>query len=385
MATEIPVQRSAERARRSPLGPTVYALAVIGLRVALVAALLAAGYLLFGLFSGQLSGFAGLAKAERARIFANVLLARNVLNISLAVAAFLAAFVFLAEGVTGYLLALFGLLFYAGVPYGFTLWNENQALASNTAVRHALVAFPTAAWSPLAAGVLLIVRDVVLRLVSAVQNKPLRRESLQYGGSAQEETGKRPVRLALLAKCWEGPFCREFIRVHCPIFLARKACWRVKRGCYCEEEIVSQAAGRVSGVQLSMAPDARYNFANAPAPGAHKPQLSPAQKKERCRHCVIYNEHQRQKYGLLLPVVAVGVLGSCFVFAPVLRLYLGLGLQGVDSIMSRFTFGSASQAFSWSLGRPSPTVEWFFLGALALMLLSKALQVLEWAVFKIKI
>jgi hypothetical protein len=247
------------------------------------------------------------------------------------------------------------------------------------------MAFPRAAWAPLAVGGLLVLRDLALRMADLVRNRPLDRGSLRYGGAAQAE-GAKPTRLAVLGKCWEGPFCRDFVRVHCPIFHARKACWRVRRGCYCEEDIVSTAAAKISGVQLAMAPDPRYNFggAAAPAPAAVKPLLTMAQKKERCRNCVIYNEHQREKYQILMPLVILGVGGVCLLLSGALRQYLGVGLSGLEQAMQRLSFGGAG-SFSFRLGRPPAVVEWIFVGAFIVIIVSKALEALEWAIFKIKV
>lgn len=371
------------RPRRSLFGPIVYGVAVLLFRAALVVAALCSAYLLLGLFSGQLSNYPSLPKADRTRIFDNILLAGNLLNYSVAVSALLAAYLFFYEEITGYILGLTALVLYAGIPYAVLFLGASP----NVATRHALVAFPQAVWSLAICGGGLIIRDVILRLTDALQEKTLQRDLLQYGGDAQPEAAKpRPIRLGLLGKCWEGPFCREFVRVYCPIFLARKCCWREKRGCYCEADIVNNAASRMSGIQLSMAPDARYNFANDPVPGARKKaDLTPAQKRERCRHCVIYNEHQRRKYSVLLPVVIGGIALLCFVGAPVLRGYLGLGLAGLETVMQRFSFSDTTSGISWKFGRPSPTVEWIFIGSFMLMLVSKALQTLEWAIFKLKV
>ena len=91
---------------------------------------------------------------------------------------------------------------------------------------------------------------------------------------------------------------------HCPIFLSRKACWREKRGCYCEEDIVAAAASKINGVVLDMAPDPKQNYANTARQvgttgmenAYRKPALSHAQKVQRCKYCVIFNEHEREKY-----------------------------------------------------------------------------------------
>jgi hypothetical protein len=134
-----------------------------------------------------------------------------------------------------------------------------------------------------------------------------------------------------------------------------------------------------------MAPDVRYNFANAAVPAAAGPrkiQLSDGQKRERCRNCIIYNEHQKDKYRLLMPVVLVGTVLLCVVFASGLKGYLGVALTATETLMARFSFlpGKGPQ-----IGKPSDTVQWVLISAFVIMVVSKALQALEWAIFKIKI
>jgi hypothetical protein len=201
------------------------------------------------------------------------------------------------------------------------------------------------------------------------------------------------VRMSLLAKCWEGPYCRDFIRPHCPIFIARKACWREKRGCYCEEDIVSAAASKINGVILDMAPDPKYNFANvarqvgtsAADNPYRKPELSMAQKIQRCKYCVIYNEHEREKYTLLVPVVMVGSVLLCLLFTNVIRGGIGSVLTFTQGIVDRFSFGQGSSGTVAQLAHPNEAVEWAFVIAIAIIIVSKLLQVLEWACFKAKI
>lgn len=362
----------------------MYGVAVLLFRACLVVAGVAAAYLLWGLFSGQLNNYAGLPRPERLRIFENIALAGNVLQFSLGAAVLLASYLFFEDEVTGYFLVLAALVLWAGLPF-LVAFVVGQS-AANTATRHALVAFPRAALPFWILGGALIARDVVWRLAGAVRNRVLDRSGLQYGGEAETERSvqAKPMK-RFLGKCWQGPFCREFIRTQCPVFHARKACWRVKKGCYCEPEIINTMVHRASQVPLAMAPEARYNFANNPYVGSAPPkktELTHAQKRERCRNCVIYTEHQREKYTFLAPLTVVMVAVLCVVCAPVLRQYLGSGLIGLEEIMKRFSFGSAPQSFAWRFGRPSPVAEWILIGALGVMALSKALQALEWAIFR---
>jgi len=378
---------SSKRLQSLYFSPQIYGFATVGLRLALVAGGLVGAYLLYGLFAG-LDQFSLLPAPDRARVLGNLRLAGTVFVASGFLAAVFTAFIYAAEEVTGYAIALLGSFLYVGVPFLLAFFADTMSFRSNPATATALAAISGAGVAPLALGGLMVTIDVVRRLIRLARNRPLNRDGLRYGEAASAETiGRRPFRLAILGKCWEGRFCRDFVRVHCPIFKARKACWRVKRGCYCEEDIVNTAARHMSGIQLAMAPDARYNFANDPMPGAagRKAELSPFQKRERCRHCVIYLDHQRHKYALLMPAVLIGVVVAGFLFSPLLREGLRHGLAGIEILMGRFSFGGVGEGFSFRLGRPSPTVEWVLIIGLLIMALSKTLEAVEWAIFKAKI
>jgi hypothetical protein len=414
------------RAERSVLGPLFYNITVLAMKVGFAVALLAAAYLIYGLFSGQLSGYATLPHPDRLRILSNISLATQVLTGGLALGSLAAAYVLWGEDFVGYGMVVGSALVGIGVPQAYALIGGDTE--SSNAVGKTLGAFPQAMMAPLVIGGVLVARDVVYRLIRGFQEKPIKHEKMTYGSGAATET--RHIRTSLFAKCWEGPYCREFIRVHCPIYQKRQACWREKRGCYCEETIVSGAASKVNGLSLDMAPDPKLNFANPPSPAvaANDPLASPgiqlggigsgggigaggglggglgggynlgaqpqiprkivlsmAQKRERCRNCVIYNEHQREKYKILMPVVLLATLVLCAVFAEPVRDNIGNILAGVDRLLAQISFNSGGGNAATNLWKPSAGVEWVLIGALALMLISKVLQVMEWAIFKIKI
>jgi len=384
-----------ERASNSIFGPTLYGIAILIMNLGFIVAGLATAYLAYGLIFGNLGEFGQVAaSAEKTRVLANIALAAKALTAGLAVGSLGAAIVFLGEETAGYIILAVAAAIGLGIPYGFTAFGgEAMAPERSVALRQIFTAFLTSAYVPGGIGGLLIVRDIVLRLIRGVQSKPVEKEKMAFGTNAKKES--RPVRLNLLGKCWEGPYCRDFIRVHCPIYHKRAACWKQRRGCYCEEDIVSTAAAKVQGVQLEMAPDQRYNFANPAQPGAmdsgsaaapvRRIVLSAAQKRERCRNCIIYNQHQSEKYQLLMPVVLVGSLLLCLVFSGTLRQYLGMGLDGLETLVSRLSFLPGDPAKNVAIGRPSGTVEWVLVGAIAVMVVSKLLQLLEWCVFKLKI
>ncbi len=371
------------RADQSLLGPTAYGIAVLAMNVAFIVAGLAALYLLFAALVGA-PHFGELTKAaDKARVLGNIAIAAKALRFGLGAGSIAAGVVFLTEETIGLVMLAAAALIGFGIPYAYTFFGGDPK--GNLAAGRSLGAFPAAVLVPFGVAGLLIARDIVVRLATAIRGKPEKKEDLTYGGAAEKE--QKPVRLSLFAKCWEGPFCREFVRTQCPIYLKREACWRVKRGCYCEEDIVTAAATRVSGVTLDMAPDRRYNFANPGGGGAatapKRIELTMSQKKQRCRNCVIYNEHQREKYKILMPVVLIGGAVLCFFLLGSMRHYLGTGLAGIEGLMSRLSFLPGEK--TPKMGKPSETTEWVFIGAFSVMFISKLLQGLEWACFKAKI
>ncbi len=399
------------------IGPFLVNAGTWVMSAAFVAAGLGALYLLFALFSGNLAQLGGLPAADRARLMGVVALAGNALAGGLAIGAICALVVTWGEESTGYILLGGAAVLGLGVPFVYTLTGGQGAGngATSVHVNMALARFIHAAYVPGAIGAGLAAFDIVKRLVSGVKPKTLEKEKLTYGGEARAGI---PKRTSLLAKCWEGPYCREFIRATCPIFLARKACWREKRGCYCEEDIVSAAASKVQGVQLEMVPTQRpltpSSAAASAAPviradqitvisgggAAHVPmenvggvggnsgtsfrrvQLTHRQKIERCKNCVIYNEHEREKYKIMMPAAVLATLVLCFVFASPLRHLVGSSFGLMDSVLSKISFSGTPQK---NFGNVSETAEWVLVGAIGLMLVSKALQLVEWVCFKAKI
>jgi hypothetical protein len=73
------------------------------------------------------------------------------------------------------------------------------------------------------------------------------------------------------------------------------------------------------------------------------------------------------------------------VFANPLRNNIGNLLSGVDRLLARISFDGGGGSAATNLWQPSAGVEWILIGALGLMLVSKVLQLMEWAIFKIKI
>lgn len=412
------------------IAPTVFQTATMVMTVAFVVAGLAAIYLMYGVFSGQLAGMDSLPPVDRDRIIGAIRSAGYLLTGTLALGTLALATLLIVEETTGYVIAAAALAIGFGIPFAYQTFGGNL---SSTGLQQAFGAFQGASYIPLAIGGLLIVKDVIQRFRSALSQKVVEMEDLTFGSDAKAE--RLPMRTTLLTRCWEGPYCRESIRVHCPIFVARKTCWKELQGCYCEEDIVLQAAQRAQGIPLQMAPDSRYNFANSPTPGLPRPndpaipgnvndpankiglssvgsapaptggpiimsitaggmaseeefvrkstvELTISQKRQRCKNCIIYNEHMREKYKLLMPMVLGGGIILCVVLSPLMREGLAWAFEGMEKLAGRLMFTTGPVP---KFQRPPAPVEWAMVGAFSLMIVSKLLQGLEWMCFKAKI
>ena len=419
---------SAERPTvASVLGGPVFAFLRLACTIALVAGAIGTLWLLASLIFGYYADFATFSKNTRVLALQNIKLAQLLMTWGFGLGALLSGIVFFGEEVLGYLLVAGALIIGLGIPAGFQQFGgDDFAAGKSLALASVYKAFFAGILLPAAVGALLVAYDVLQRIVKTIRERPtVKVDAMTFGAGAAVENHDRPARTSILGKCWEGPFCRDFIRPHCPVFLKRQACWTNKVGCYCEEDIVSKAIAKVTGPTLPMAgsrfktaapetnpisgaPDpmaagfqelgtsgmATRGFGtigggdltpgrSAPALPPRKAELSAGQKRERCRSCVIYNEHQREKYNVLLPIVVIGTILLCGYFAFQFQGNATVVITAIETFVNRFSFLPGNKGVS--LGESSGAVAWFFIGAATIMIISKSLQLLEWCVFKIKI
>ena len=276
-----------------------------------------------------------------------------------------------------------------GVGASFLFWGEE--LASGLMLLFAALLFFAPAIVPLAIGegtneasakalsalqtggaVLGVVAAAVLMIEVAGKMRQrakvgVRADQLKYGKGIKEEKDKQNV---FLGKCWQLPFCRKFVRERCPIYHTKRTCWRERVGCMCEEEVIRKA--------MENKPIPKSQLLDGSAiPRNHR--LNEKQKAERCRNCVIYNEHQRHKYKAIVPAV---LLFYGLVYA---------GLHGpltaaIESVL--LTVNRAIGIVTMTKGG-KPEVPLFFVEGLLffimLLLLTYTMKLIEYLVFKLKL
>ena len=148
----------------------------------------------------------------------------------------------------------------------------------------------------------------------------------------------------------------------------------------CEERIVLQAM---------IAPDwkdqmTRANLALSMGSGARK-VLTPAAKRDRCRSCIIYNEHQRQKHKALTTLTLIGVPGVLVLNFPVLQHLVNQFMNFTDAAAKRFAFTADPAGLAVLHNDSYGIFAWVLVFVFAVILLSQALKLVEYICFTLKI
>ncbi|AIE84290.1 hypothetical protein [Fimbriimonas ginsengisoli] len=246
-----------------------------------------------------------------------------------------------------------------GTPSGNALTASNNAMGALQTGGIIMAVF----------AVLAIAGDVVQRVNQRVK-KGTKADQLKYGKGIKEEAGTQNV---FMGKCWQLPFCRKFVREKCPIYHAKTTCWKELVGCMCEEAVIRNA------MENKPIPKDALLAANM-IPRNNK--LTEPQKKERCRNCVIYNEHQRHKYKLSMPGVLVSfVLVYVLFHGPLIAAINGL-VMAVNKGMRHLTLeaGPGGKAFEAPAFFTETLLMVFFIIGL-----TYAMKTLEYLIFRAKL
>ncbi|BBO22953.1 MAG: hypothetical protein QY327_07415 [Fimbriimonadaceae bacterium] len=330
-----------------------------------VATLISLGFLIYT-FQTFMSGGAGLNQdlaLSNIGLFKNILLA-GVLALSVG-----ATFTFWGEEVLGFLQLLgAGALFFAPIYLPMVLAG-GQTPTPVSAEALAAMQFAGGIFGLVAIAVTII--DIIQRIQLRSQ-QGARADQLKYGKGIKEE---KDIQDVFMGKCWQLPFCRKFVRERCPIYHSRRTCWREQVGCMCEEQVIRDAmSGKVIPKDAVQA--AKFIPINN--------KLTPSQKQERCRQCVIYNEHQKHKYKLILPVATAVFVGLYLLFrGPLLEMTSQL-LVTIDRMIGRATFRSDANV-AQQITDSGMHFQEVLLICLSLIVFTYVLKLVEFLIFKLKV
>ncbi len=348
---------------------------------ALAVSVLLLAYLLIGLYSGAWAKASmrllyHTSMADYNRQMDNITFVFRGLQLSTLV--FVIGFLIccLHDESVGYILLGTGMVFYAALPALTSQVYDFRGFKTSLATQNLMQDFQLLAWVFFAPGVIWTFGDLLRRFRSAAEAAAIDRANLKYGANVKKQQATKQKRV-FLGRCYEGPYCRGEIRERCPVFLKKRGpCWWYKEGCMCEERIILQAVITKDWKHQAAKADAAYNF------GQKRSGLTPAAKRQRCRDCVIYNEHQKQKYKALVAVTLVVLPVLLFLNAPALQAGAQNVLVVMDQTMRRFSFDHSPSRndILYTAG-----LQWTVIGAVCVILLAQVLKFIEFCCFKIKI
>lgn len=307
--------------------------------------------------------FSGTATADKNAAQGFIELFRKVLTGGLLAFYIGSAYLFWGEGWMEIVQILSALACYTApiyFPMILPSSNTGVALVATIGMQHAGLGAGI-----VAAGVLLM--DVILKVQTRLQ-QGIKADQLKYGKGIKEETDRKNV---FMGKCWQLPYCRKFVRERCPIYHAKRTCWKEKVGCMCEEEVIKGAMEN-RAIPKDAVAAARYIPQNN--------KITLLQKMERCRQCVIYNEHQKHKYRAALPCVLVGFIA----IVGLLWVPLNFIMHGIVGEIQK-GIEKATMAGNNATVQVPDWAQQVMLGCICLIFLAYALKLLEFLIFKLKV
>lgn len=322
-----------------------------------LATLISVGLLVFTCFRVG-DAAAGAAMADAAK---NVQVLQKILMAGTLALAIGASVTFWGEEILGaILLVVAGALYFAPLYMPSFLQNS-----SDQVVGQAMGALQQSGSLLGTIALIVLLVDITGRVRDRVKTGT-KADQLKYGKGVKEEKGTQNV---FLGKCWQMPFCRKFVRERCPIYHSKRTCWKELVGCMCEEQVIRNAMENKPIPKDAL-------LAHKMIPRNHR--LTDAQKKERCHSCVIYNEHQRQKYKASVPVIVGGFLLGYAVLHGVLIGITANVLDNINKVVQKGTLGAATYS-------PPPFFVEMLLAVMFVVALTYTMKIVEFLIFRAKV
>jgi len=325
------------------------------------------GSVIFLIYTASVFNGGGGGNASEPQALSNIDLFHKLVIAGLMAAGVGSTFLFWGEELLGAIqVVLAALLYFAPLILTSALGIQ----AENRVVQASLGTIQSGGmiFGILAIGVLVV--DIANRMKMRVQ-QGAKADQLKYGKGIKEEKDRQNV---FLGKCWQLPFCRKFVRERCPIYHAKRTCWREQVGCMCEEQVIRDA---MEGKVIPKDQVAAANY----IPQNNK--LTVQQKRDRCKQCVIYNEHQKHKYRAALPATILFFAVFYLIFRGILLGATEGIVRSMNGIVGRLTFTNPNSKGPESI--VSQPFQELLLICVLIILLAYALKLLEYLIFKLKI
>lgn len=372
------MERGSRRSSGKPSGVTepLRNLVNLGWQLGGIVFALVTGYLLWGMMSDAMLHGLMLPEPDRLRVIRNIVIAGKILAASGLIFVVCACIRYYDEETLGYILMIMAAALHWGVPSLVDDKLSRYPQHVSAQLMYILGQFKLVGIGTMVLASLFILFDLYLRLSG------VRKTTFRQASSIKAPTGiEAKPRSRLYLSCWQMPFCRDAIRQYCTAWEQRRTCWRIKSGCYCDEDMVLKIMKKQ---QLARGFDVRFSET-----ATRRKDLTPAEKRERCRNCFLYAEHQKQKYKILSPLVfPLAFVIMWYVHEPLLA-FLHKAIVFSENFAEVIRFmpvseGQASQPWT-NLPSTASVVEWLLMFCLGLLLVTYLLRILEYFVFKLQV
>lgn len=337
----------------------------LALRLGIVAVTVAFAYLIYVVFGPKLAALKSMKAADKDYLVQSVGWAQAMLKGGAIAIVFSLCVRCFYEETIGLILTLVGSALYLFSPAALNNLTLG-AFAKEPIYLGIVNDVVTVGLVCLAPGIFLLVRGLVARVICHFGRHEI--PATQTDGDQ-----RRPTKHKLYEMCWNMACCSERVKRFCPAWEKRKPCWQIKAGCMCDEEIIRKSLlDRDGETQVRQQ-------ATAVRP---KAVLSAQQKKERCRCCTIYIEHQRQKFRIASPsVMGLVALTYALLYGSLSSVIYKL-LENMDRFMSFMTYRQGTEASFASQGHIVTTLAMICLGV---VILSFTLRALEYLIFDLQV
>lgn len=357
----------------------------LGFKLGGLVFLIVLGYIIYGIVAKDGFGALGsLPKADQIRLLGVVRHVCKALWISGAIFVFSVAVRYYVEETLGYILSGLGIVLYLGFPYMFAARFSGPDFSGNQAFALIIGAVRGLGMTVFIPSIGLIVRDMVLRVATAAtgHKRKKQRDGAFLVGEAAIGLEPEPYKPRPYSQCWQTPYCRDFIRRACPVVDTNRSCWRQKRGCMCDGDIIMNALKSQGGESRLFQNELQHR--GSQMAGASK--LTARQKRIRCRTCIIYDFHQNQKYKLLSPLMFPAVVVTLWATYPIIEALVRRAVESTDKVMKIVSFLPESELSRQTAATATPdfvlTVFVIWLGVIAV---SYALRLVEFCIFTLQI
>ena len=360
---------------RSQIACFLESITALILKVGVPVLVISTIYLAYAVFGGGIRSMAEMSKGDRSYLIYGVSMAVKALQwSSIAVVAALVVR-FFYEDVLGQVLAVTGaVLFFLG-PYAFGDIAARYMITGNWLYNTIARAFIYLGTVYLLPGLFLVIRDAIWRILNNISE---RQEIMSCWGD-EDRRRQQFQKKCIYGKCWDLPYCRDFVKSMCPAFKSKKPCWQLKLGCYCDENTILSAM-LTNGKSDVQAKGILQSLGLGESTGR---KISNKAKRARCRRCSIYSEHQRQKYRIATPMVFPMVALAFIIFYNVIYSRLYEIIIRADRFMSILTYKPGGHVTSFAGDAHMLTV--LAVVWLAVFTLSYSLRAVEYLILDLQV